>query len=149
MGAAAGGTSDKSPPADPAAFARFAAQAARRYAPLGVHHWEIWNEPNLAAFWMPRADPAAYARLLVDAAAAIRAADPRAVVILGGLAPGADDGGNRSPLGFLRDVYAAGAKCAFDAVGFIPTASRGSRPPARATTRGAGWTRRRRACGAS
>jgi len=34
-------------------FAAFAALAAKRYAPLGVHNWEIWNEENAAGGWPP------------------------------------------------------------------------------------------------
>jgi hypothetical protein len=69
-----------------APFAAFAAAAVRRYAPLGVHAWEIWNEPNTLQFWRPGPDPARYASLLRAAAAAIRGADPAAAVISGGLA---------------------------------------------------------------
>lgn len=47
------GTTDKHPPTDPATYAAFVGAAARRYAPLGVHHWEIWNEPNVQQFWQP------------------------------------------------------------------------------------------------
>src|SRR5438094_2187119 len=39
-------TSEKCAPANAADFGRFAGAAAARYAPLGVHAWEIWNEPN-------------------------------------------------------------------------------------------------------
>ena len=39
------------------------APLAQHYAPLGVHDWEIWNEPNNAAFWAPKADPLAYTRV--------------------------------------------------------------------------------------
>ena len=42
---------------DPANYAAFAAKAAAHYAPMGVHAYEIWNEPNiglLAAEARPR-----------------------------------------------------------------------------------------------
>ena len=58
------GTSDHHPPLDPDAYARFVYAAVQRYAPLGVHTWEIWNEPNTSAFWPPKPDPAAYTQLL-------------------------------------------------------------------------------------
>ncbi|MBV8951563.1 MAG: beta-xylosidase, partial [Actinobacteria bacterium] len=32
------------PPANPATYAAFAGAAAARYAPVGVHSYEIWNE---------------------------------------------------------------------------------------------------------
>ena len=47
--------------------------------------WQIWNEPNLRSFWCPGPDPAAYAELFVQAAQAIKKADPAAQVITSGL----------------------------------------------------------------
>ncbi len=37
-------------PRSPDDFARFAAAAVARYAPVGLHTWEVWNEPNIAGF---------------------------------------------------------------------------------------------------
>lgn len=71
------------PPTSPggmAAFARFAAAAARRYRDRGII-WEIWNEPNLDHFWTPQANAADYARLALRVANAIHRADPGAVVV--------------------------------------------------------------------
>ncbi len=114
-----------SPPRDPAAYGRFLAAAVARYAPRGIHSWEIWNEPNLAGPFPPRPDPAAYAALLQAGAQAIRAADPTATVILGGLAAVTRTDLDGDPpaiaaVEFLQAVYAAGAGPAFDAVGFHP-----------------------------
>jgi len=116
------GTTDKTPPTDPAAYGRFARAAALRYGPLGVHHWELWNEPNVSEFWEPAPDPAAYAALLKAGAGAIRSADPAATIVSAGLAPAADrsDGAGVSPRTFLRGVYDAGAGPALDAVGVHP-----------------------------
>ena len=87
------------PPADPAAYATFVGQMA--------HHWkgrvaayEIWNEPDLAKWWHPAPSPTDYAALLKASAAKIRAEDPAAKVISGGLA-----GGNVT---FLDALYEAG-----------------------------------------
>ncbi len=63
-----------------AAFARFAAAAARRYRGKGII-WEIWNEPNLDHFWAPQADVERYGALLLETAAAIRRADPTAFIV--------------------------------------------------------------------
>jgi hypothetical protein len=108
-------------PASPAAFAAFMTQLVTRYAPQGVKHWEIWNEPNLARFWSPP-DPAAYTRLLVAGATAVHAADPGATVISAGLSPATDasDGSQISPLTFARGMYANGVKGSFDAFGIHP-----------------------------
>ena len=93
--------SDHCPPADPARFAAFAGAAAARYGPQGIHTWEVWNEPNFADYWLPAADPSAYARLLALSSQALRAADPKAYVILGGLATLKTDAGNVSVADFL------------------------------------------------
>lgn len=120
----AGAVDDKVPPEDPDRFGAFVAEAVRRYAPQGVRHWEVWNEPNIVQFWKPLPDPEAYAELLLTASAAIRAEDPDATVVSAGLAPAADrpDGKYLSPRTFLDRVYAAGAGGAFDAVGMHPYA---------------------------
>lgn len=60
------------------AFAHFAMRAARRYP--GVV-WEVWNEPNVAGFWLPAPDAASYVELLAQVAVGIRAADPTAKVV--------------------------------------------------------------------
>ncbi|MBN2394409.1 MAG: cellulase family glycosylhydrolase [Anaerolineae bacterium] len=66
-----------------AAFVRFAVAAARRYRDKGVV-WEIWNEPNLDHFWAPQADVERYGTLLLQTAAAIRRADPTAIIVAPG-----------------------------------------------------------------
>src|SRR5207247_681635 len=95
------GPTDKYPPNDPNDYAAFVQAAAQRYAPMGVHAWEIWNEPNNAMFWAPRADPGAYTALLELAGSAIKRADASATVVSGGLSPAVDNGYNMAPLTFL------------------------------------------------
>ncbi len=56
-------------------------------SPLPVRMWQVWNEPNFLLFWRPRPSPAGYARLLGVSARAIRAVDPRALVVAAGVAP--------------------------------------------------------------
>jgi len=118
------GTSDKYAPADPSAYAAFVKAAAERYAPLGVHHWEIWNEPNIEEFWQPLPNPGQYAAMLRASATAIRSVDPKSVIVSAGLAPAADssDGKFVSPRTFLSKLYQAGARSSFDAVGIHPYA---------------------------
>ena len=116
----------KCAPTNPSDFAAYAAAVAERYDGDGiadapgsprVHAWEIWNEPNIAAFWRPAPDPAAYARLLTAAASAIRAVDPEATIVSAGLSPA---GGTHAPVEFLRAMYTNGAGASFDALGFHP-----------------------------
>jgi polysaccharide biosynthesis protein PslG len=108
------------PPASATQFAAFAARVAARYARRGVRMFEIWNEPNSAAFWSPRPNPAAYTADLKAAYASIKKADRSAFVVSGGLAPEANDGTNINAITFLQDMYAHGAKGSFDAVGYHP-----------------------------
>ena len=109
------------PPADFTAYAHFASVAATRYAPRGVHTWEIWNEPNIGA-WAPKPDPAAYEKLLVLAAKALHAADRHAFVILGGMAAVATNPSLNylSTFSFLSTVASLGGTRYIDAVGFHP-----------------------------
>src|SRR5437660_758692 len=53
-----------------------------------AQYYEIWNEPNID-YWNPAPSPEEYGRLFKAVAPAIRAADPSAKIIFGGLA-GAD-----------------------------------------------------------
>ncbi|BCY15467.1 cellulase family glycosylhydrolase [Actinoplanes sp. L3-i22] len=115
---AAGCTEATCAPADPAAFARFADAAARRYAPRGVRVWEIWNEENLG-FWKPEPDPDAYAALLQATSRAIRAVDPATTLVMGGLAATGTGTGKISPEDFARAVLRV-APDAVDAVAYHP-----------------------------
>ncbi len=105
------------PPDDLEQFATFAGMVAARYPQ--VRYWEIWNEPNIDYFWRPSPDPARYLELLRRSYVAVKAANPNAVVLLGGLATGAG-GGQVSPESFLESVYQGGGKNYFDAVAFHP-----------------------------
>jgi polysaccharide biosynthesis protein PslG len=111
------GASLSRPPRNMRAYARFAGRVARRYGPMGVHHWEIWNEPNVAAFWSPRPSVRGYVRMLRRASIAIKRANPGAVVITGGLAPAANTRTSLAPRTFVRRMYRYGARRYFDAIG--------------------------------
>jgi len=94
----------------PPNVAAYAATAGQIAAALRgqVAGYEIWNEEDDAPFW---ANPsaAAYAALLRATYPAIKAQDPGAPVVIGGLVGNDYD--------FLQDLYANGAKGAFDVVG--------------------------------
>lgn len=107
-------------PASVAAYAGFAGQVARRYSAYGVHHYEIWNEPNITTFFKPAASPAEYAAMLRAANAAIKSVDSQAFVVSGGTAPAGTGGGNYAPTDFVNGIYAAGAGGSFDALGHHP-----------------------------
>ncbi len=52
----------------------------------GVYAWEIWNEENIPAFWMPQPNASDYVNLVRNTTPEIRAADPGAMVLMGGVA---------------------------------------------------------------
>lgn len=81
-------------PTDMDAYARWVGQVVERYDGDGfndapgsprVAAWEIWNEPDMDGTWLPRADPVAYAGMLRKAYAAVKRADPTALVLNGGV----------------------------------------------------------------
>jgi hypothetical protein len=114
-----GGTDNKTPPTNPNDYATFANAAAARYAPQGVHAWEIWNEPNNPAFWKPNPDVVAYTTLLGAAYPAIHSADTAATVVSGGTSP---ESGTDAPATWVQGIYSNGGRNFFDAVGVHPYA---------------------------
>ncbi len=110
----------KCAPADPNAFATFATVAATRYAPLGIHTWEIWNEPNVVDFWQPAPNVAQYVNLLSVTSRAIRGVDPQAFIISGGLAPTANTAMNIAKLDFFTAFANQGGIGYVDAIGDHP-----------------------------
>jgi polysaccharide biosynthesis protein PslG len=79
-------------------FAAFVSALVRRYGPRGsfwsiypyaqkspIQMWQVWNEPNIPAFWPQQPYYARYIALLRAAHAAIKSADPTAKVVLAGL----------------------------------------------------------------
>jgi hypothetical protein len=112
------------PPADPNRYANFVFATVARYSPVGVMHYEIWNEPNWDPWWHGGPNAGEYVRLLKPAYLKAHQANRWVTVITGGLAPHGDLGANptdpRSPVNFLKAMYAAGAKGYFDAFGIHP-----------------------------
>lgn len=110
-------------------YAQFAAAMVQRYGPSGtfwtenpripklpVRRWQIWNEPNLPAYW-PQPFAGSYTALLHAAHDAIKKADPKARVVLGAL--------TNFAWRALADIYRIrGARRLFDVVsvnGFTAT----------------------------
>src|SRR3977135_2823150 len=87
---------------------------------MGVHSYEVWNEPNNSGGWTPKPDPGAYTQLLKAAYPAIKGADPQATVLTGGTGPAASDGLQIAPLDFLNGISANGGPGSFDAVAHHP-----------------------------
>jgi hypothetical protein len=122
------------------AWRRFLGAAAARYGPGGkiwaenpdlpavpITTWQIWNEQNSKTFYLPDPDANAYAKLLVTAADSIRAQDPEAKILIGGMF-GTPFGGETPSLTaweFLDQLYEVPEIAAsFDGIGAHPYSAR-------------------------
>jgi hypothetical protein len=114
-----------SPPRDGRDLGRFLAALVARYGARGslwaehpeltprpIRDWQVWNEPNIDIYWSRQPFAPSFVRMLRAARAGLRAADPRARLVLAGLP-------NRS-WAALRSIYAAGGRRAFDVVALHP-----------------------------
>ncbi len=102
------------PPVDPADFARFAGEFAKRYGWV-INVYQIWDEPNLGDRWNGEVNPVEYAEMLRQAREAILANDPTASIMLAGLAPTVENSrANMSDWLYLRRLYEIGAGKYFD-----------------------------------
>ena len=119
------------PPAQPTRFAGWAALLVQRYGPAGsfwkdhpdvpklpITSWQVWNEPNITAWWAPKPDAAAYADLLRQTGAAIHKVDAKAEIVAAGLPT--SHLGTPAPQ-FLSDVVKVGAP--FDTAAVHPYAA--------------------------
>jgi hypothetical protein len=81
------------PPKDVADFGRFVRKLVGRYKDR-LHSWEIWNEPDIPEFWTGTRSQ--YAALLREGSRAVRETDPKAKVVLAGMAKRPE---------FLRELF--------------------------------------------
>lgn len=88
----------------PEAWRKYIRATVERYHDR-IKYWVIWNEQD-GGFWKPKPDAAQYVLLLKIAYEEIKAVDPSAQVIVGGL--------TNWNAGYLKEIYAAGAKGYFD-----------------------------------
>ena len=120
-------------------YAQFLTALVKRYSqePYNIQYWELGNEPDVDPAWVePRQifgcwgdvhDPyyggGYYAEMLKVAYPAIKAADPRAQVLIGGLLLDCDpthppQDKNCKPAKFLEGILRNGGGSYFDIVGF-------------------------------
>ncbi len=120
-------------------YAQFLTALVKRYSqgPYNIHYWELGNEPDVDPAWVgPRQifgcwgdfqDPyyggGYYAEMLKAAYPAIKAADPRAQVLIGGLLLDCDpthppQGQDCKPAKFLEGILSNGGGNYFDIVSF-------------------------------
>jgi hypothetical protein len=120
------------------AWKKFVADVVARYGPNGVfwqqnpdvperpiRAWQIWNEQNSPTFYKPKPNVKRYAKLLAASHDAIKAVDPDAEVVTGGMF-GTPLHGRKPAISawdFLSSLYdVKGAKRDFDGVGIHPYA---------------------------
>ncbi len=109
-------------PREPEAYADWIEQVVRRFSPMGVHHYEIWNEPNLTVYWPTADDPeqatSEYMALVRAAYPRVKAADPESTVLVGALSRREYVGGR--PNDWVAAMYEMGLKGNFDAISVHP-----------------------------
>jgi polysaccharide biosynthesis protein PslG len=122
------------PPRGNAAFASFAEALARRYGhggslwrerpdlpPTPVEAWQVWNEPNLPVYWCGRPNAKSYVAMLRSVGGAIERVDRRAHILTAGL-PASRLSGAVPLERYVRGMYRAGARRAFDSLAINPYA---------------------------
>lgn len=109
------------PPSDLDAWQAYVQATVTRYKDR-IHTWEIWNEPDVAMFWNGQdgGDPVVYQQLLQRAYQAIKAVDPSATVMNGGLT------GTERGATFLNTLINNGGGAYLDAVAFHGYVANGS-----------------------
>lgn len=112
------GKAHHGPPNNYQDYADFVGKLAARYRGR-VQAYEIWNEQNYYAEWngQGQMNAAQYVELLRLARTAIKAQDPDAVIVSGGLTPG--DVGDLviDDVAFMEQMYQAGLKNYADVIG--------------------------------
>jgi hypothetical protein len=106
------------PPDNLADFGAYCGAIAGRYRGR-IAAYQIWNEPNLSREWGSRPpDAAGFVALLAVCSAAIRAADPDAILISGGLSPTGNYDASAHPDDmYLQAMYDGGFAHHIDVVG--------------------------------
>jgi hypothetical protein len=99
---------------DHAGYVNYAAKVVEHFKER-VKYWEIWNEPDIATYWIPQDDLKTYSVLLKEVYPALKNADPTCAVVLGGF--------SRDFPFQLKRVYQNGAGHAFDIVNIHPFVS--------------------------
>ncbi len=99
-------------PANYQDYADFMVYVVNRYKTMGVHSFEVWNEPNHSYFWPSGVDASEYVKMLKATYPAIKQTDPNSVVLMGGL--------SKNDYNYLQQLYAAGGGAYFDIANVHP-----------------------------
>lgn len=117
------------------AFGDLGRTLATRYRPLGVEHFEVWNEPNTGLFLYPQRLGSSstwgvrvYAIMLKAYSKGVRSVMPKAVVIAGATSPrGGNDKYSTSPQAFAKALLRRGVSSYFSAYSHHPYTPGGSK----------------------
>ena len=114
------------PPSSNASMAAFARAVVKRYGPRGtlwranpgvpktpIVSYQIWNEPLLRQYWCNKPNAKQYAAMLGTVGGAIKKAQRGAEIVTAGLPPSKLSGAIALRK-YIRQLYAAGGKRAFD-----------------------------------
>lgn len=102
-------------PCDFRHYADYYTRVVNKYKSKGIHIYEVGNEPNHPVYWPSGISAADYTAMLKAAHAAIKAADPSARVMVGGLSKG--------DYSYVQQLYDAGARPYFDIMAIHPYTS--------------------------
>lgn len=123
----AGSTGDGWPPREPGMITRFAQELTKRYGTNGTYWgcllpgllcrrpykpilaYQVWNEPDIAAWWRTGVNAGQYNALLAAAYNGLKAGDSKAEVVIAGLTIRVGDPGS-----YLEQLYNLGAAAYFD-----------------------------------
>jgi hypothetical protein len=115
----------------------FVRVVTKRYPKAGAI--EVWNEPNIQAFWMQNQDPVLYAHLLATTTQAVHGVNPQMPVLTGSTANFYGTSTSKSTAAdvFLRTIYKTVGASAFNAIGwhYYPCTDTSSEWTAQATKR--------------
>jgi hypothetical protein len=105
----------RAPPDDMTDYGDFVETIVRRYQGR-IHHYQLWNEPNIYPEWGDQAvSPEGYTELLCEGYRRAKAVDPEVVIISGAMAPTIVlSGRDLNDFIFLQRMYDAGAGDCFD-----------------------------------
>jgi hypothetical protein len=93
--------------------------------PSPITTWQIWNEQNSPKYFAPKVSVSGYAQMLQETSAAVRAADPAARIMLGGMwGPGSARKVLLPVKPYLKRLYRVGGiEDSFDAIALHPYSS--------------------------
>jgi hypothetical protein len=109
-------------PANISTWDAYLTELIAHIGPGAIQYWEIWNEPNISAFW--DGDPKMLVTMAADAKSIIKSVDPKAIILspgyTGNYETQVECSGDTSFCGsaWLGTWLALGGKSSIDAVSF-------------------------------